>query len=206
MPSFTETAVLIGASLLQTFGLRVGTEQPHYVVLERDGPVEIRRYDPRVAAQATVDGDEVSARGRGFRMVAGYIFGGNQGRTEIAMTSPVAQGKGQEIAMTSPVSQSPAGGGWTVQFFMPAKYRLADLPVPNDPAVKLVELPAETYAVARFTGLGSPSSVERSTAELTAHLKARGRATRGEPVVWYYDPPWTVPFLRRNEVALRLAD
>lgn len=206
MPSFTETAVLIGASVLQTFGLRVGTEQPHYVVLQREGPVEIRRYDSRIAAQATVEGDEVAARSRGFRMIAGYIFGGNQGRTEIAMTSPVAQGKGQEISMTSPVSQSATLGGWTVQFFMPGKYRLADLPVPNDPAVKLVELPPETYAVQRFTGLGNPSTVARKSAELTAHLKARGKSSQGEPVVWFYDPPWTVPFLRRNEVALRVAD
>lgn len=206
MPSFTETAVLIGASLLQTFGLRVGTEQPRYIVLEREGPVEIRRYDSRIAAQVTVEGDEVAARGRGFRKVAGYIFGDNMGRTEIAMTSPVAQGKGQEIAMTSPVSQSPGDGGWTVQFFMPGKYRLADLPMPNDPSVKLVELAPETYAVKRFTGLGSPTTVARRNAELAAHLKARGRVTQGGPVVWFYDPPWTVPFLRRNEVALRLAE
>lgn len=108
--------------------------------------------------------------------------------------------------MTSPVSQSPMGGGWTVQFFMPGKYRLADLPAPNDPSVKLVELPSETYAVKRFTGLGNPSTVAGETAELTAHLKARGRSSQGEPVVWFYDPPWTVPFLRRNEVALRLAE
>lgn len=206
MPSLGDAAVLIGASFLQTFGLRVGTEQPHYVVLQRDGPVEIRRYDPRIAAQARVQGDEVAARNQGFRRVAGYIFGGNKGRTEIAMTSPVAQGRPQEIAMTSPVSQSPTGDGWTVQFFMPSKYAMADLPVPNDPSVELVQLPAETFAVTRFTGRGTPAVVARRTSALKAELRARGRATLGEPVVWYYDPPWTVPFLRRNEVALRLAD
>ena len=26
----------------------------------------------------------------------------------------------------------------------------------------------------------------------------------GDPVVWFYDPPWTLPPLRRNEVAVRV--
>lgn len=208
MPSLFETVALIGAGVVQTFGIRVGAEQPHYVVLERSGPVEIRRYEPRIAAQTTLSGDVVAVRNEGFRRIAGYIFGGNTGRQSIAMTSPVVQstGGGEQIAMTSPVVQAPAAEGrWTVQFLMPSKYRMSDLPRPNDPSVELVELPAQVYAVQRFTGSRSAEAVERETRELLAQLKAEGRSVDGAPVAWFYDPPWTIPVLRRNEVAAPLA-
>lgn len=210
MPTIPETAVLILASMVQTFGMRVGAEQPRYTVLETSGPVEIRRYEPRIAAETTIPGGEMDARNEGFRRIAGYIFGGNAGRADIAMTSPVAQTASkpasQEIAMTSPVAQVKAGEGWKVQFFMPSKYRMADLPVPNDPTVKLVELPPQTYAVVRFTGSRDGKAVARHTGELVAQLKAQGRAYAGQPVAWFYDPPWTIPFVRRNEVAVELAE
>jgi hypothetical protein len=208
MPSLVETVALIGASIVQTFGVRVGAEQPRYVVLERAGPVEIRRYEPRIAAETSVAGDPIPARNEGFRRIAGYIFGGNQGKASIAMTSPVVQGRAapEQIAMTSPVVQARGEGGtWKVQFLMPSKYAMADLPKPNDSAVKLVELPTQTYAVMRFAGSRSATTVNRKTAELLAALKAQGRVVEGEPVAWFYDPPWTIPLVRRNEVAAPLA-
>src|SRR4051812_48301827 len=103
MPNLFDTVVLIGASVVQTFGLRVGAEQPRYVVLEKTSSIEVRRYEPRIAAETIVVGDPIAARNEGFRRIAGYIFGGNRGRAGIAMTSPVAQKASQEIAMTSPV-------------------------------------------------------------------------------------------------------
>jgi len=205
MPSASEVAVTILASVVQTFGVRVGTERPPYTILETAGPVEIRRYEPRLAAETTVASDEMSARNEGFRRIAGYIFGGNQTRSSIAMTSPVAQsaGKSQSIAMTSPVAQTvSSNGAWRVQFFMPAKFTAQTLPVPNDPMVRIVQLPAETYAVVRYTGSRNPQAVARQTLRLRQSAPASGWRLTGEPVSWFYDPPWTVPFVRRNEVAI----
>jgi len=195
---------LIGASVLQTFGLRVGAEQPRYVLLEHSGPFEIRRYAPSIVAQTTVSGEESEARSQGFRKLAGYIFGNNQSRSEIAMTSPVSQAHSQEIAMTSPVAQAASDKGWTVQFFMPAKYTKADLPTPNDPDVQLFELPSTTYAVLSFSGYATPQLITRKKGELMTEANAQGRVSSGEPMVWFYDPPWTIPFLRHNEVAIKL--
>jgi hypothetical protein len=198
-------ASVTGATL--TPGLaRAATEQPAYTVLQRDGAVELRRYGPRLAAETTVRGDEVSARNKGFRAIAAYIFGGNKGKTSIAMTAPVAQAKAETIAMTAPVAQAPAAdGSWRVQFFMPAKYTRATLPTPSNPEVRIVELPGEQFAVLRFSGLAGRTVVAARTKELTDKAAAMGWKITGPVVVWFYDPPWTLPPMRRNEVAFPVA-
>ena len=84
---------------------------------------------------------------------------------------------------------------------MPAKYAKADLPVPNDPAVRIVEVPAQDYAVLRFSGSANGAAVATRTRELRAALGPSSWRVTGEPTAWFYDPPWTAPFLRRNEIA-----
>jgi SOUL heme-binding protein len=202
----------MGAALMSaacsTVGVRTGTEEPSYQVVSRVDDLEVRRYGDRIAAQTVVSGDDGAARNRGFQRLAGYIFGGNATRASIAMTAPVAQAGtpgSEKIAMTAPVAQVPAGPDrWTIQFFMPAEYALADLPVPNDPTVQLVAVPGETFAVLRFSGVGSTGAVEAHKQTLMTGLAAGPWRAVAEPVVWFYDPPWTLPPLRRNEVAVRV--
>lgn len=200
-------AILGGLGAL--VGIRAGTEQPRYTVVERLGDVEIRHYGPRLAAEATVAGSATAARSAGFEAVAGYIFGANTAKASIAMTAPVAQsaaGRPQTIAMTAPVTQTADGAGsWKVQFIMPARYTRATLPVPTSDQVSIVELPAQDYAVLRFSGARDGPAVERRTGQLTAALTGQGWRVTGPPTAWFYDPPWTPPFLRRNEVAAPVA-
>ncbi|MGZ6039000.1 MAG: SOUL family heme-binding protein [Phenylobacterium sp.] len=212
MSSITETAVAILAAIGGTFGIRAGTEEPRYTVVERVGAVEIRQYGPRLAAETTVSGDAEVARNAGFRAVAGYIFGDNAAKSAIAMTAPVAQtgghptggGRPETIAMTAPVAQAAvpeASGQWRIQFFMPARYTRETLPEPKDPRVRIVEVPAQTYAVLRFGGSRTGPEVARQTARLDGALAASRWRASGPSTAWFYDPPWTPPFLRRNEVA-----
>lgn len=183
-------------------GVRAGTEEPFYILVELLGDVEVRRYGPRVAAQTSVAGDEEQARSDGFRRLAGYIFGGNRRQTKIAMTAPVAQ-QSEKIAMTAPVAQSRGAHGESViRFFMPSKWSVELLPEPDDDRVELVEVPSETYAVLRFSGDRSPQAVAAKTSELLDALRDSSFAPSGEPVAWFYDPPWTLPFRRRNEIAV----
>lgn len=188
-------------------GVRHGTEEPTYTAEQITSRVEIRHYGPRIAAETTVTAEEVAARSDGFRRLAGYIFGGNQVREKIAMTAPVAQqdgaAGGEKIPMTAPVSESAAGKGeWLIRFFMPAGKPIESLPRPNDPAVQLVTVPAETVAVRRFSGSTSAQAVARETAQLRQTLKETGFEATGVPAAWFYDPPWTLPVLRRNEIAI----
>jgi hypothetical protein len=196
--------VLALESAVQTVGIRAGVEQPRYRTLLQDGPLEMREYTSRIVAETTVAGDAEAARNAGFRKVAAYIFGANGGNQEVAMTSPVVQGGKQEIAMTAPVVQASRGESWTIQFVMPAKYSLESLPPPTDPDVKLRQEPAARYAVLRFTGSRSAPAVEARTKSLLQQAKARGWRTKAAPVAWFYDPPWTLPPLRRNEVAVQV--
>lgn len=192
-------------------GLRGGTEEPRHTVEKLSGGVELRRYSPRIAAQTTVSGPEETARSAGFRRLAGYIFGANVAGEKIAMTAPVAQESGmardgEKIAMTAPVSQTTApDGGWVIRFFMPSQWTLATLPEPKDASVELVEVPAETVAALRFSGDRGPDAVASRTADLLRALADTTWSPAGAPVAWFYDPPWTVPFLRRNEVAVPVA-
>jgi hypothetical protein len=184
-------------------GIRSGTEEPAYTVVEHVGSLEIRQYGARIAAETVIEGqDPGQAIQTGFRRLAGYIFGGNKAQTKIAMTAPVAQ-SGENIAMTSPVAQArDASGRQVVRFFMPTQSTMATLPVPDDPAVRLVEVPAETMAVLRFTGSHSPETLAERQAELLRLLESSRWHPSGVPVAWFSDPPWTLPWLRRNEVAV----
>lgn len=198
----TSQVVEAGGSIV---GIRHGTEEPPFTVQRRIGEVEIRRYGPRVAAETAIAADEEKARNEGFRRLARYIFGGNQASAKIAMTAPVAQQQGEKIAMTAPVAaQRGTGGEWVIRFFMPAEHTLETLPTPNDERVHLVTVPEETVAVLRFSGLATPEAVAERTGELLAALRADGLTPQGDPVTWFYDPPWTIPFRRRNEVAVSL--
>jgi hypothetical protein len=194
----------IADSLGAVVGVRCGTEEPDFTVIDRIGPVEIRRYGPRLAAETTVDAGEEQARNIGFRRLAHYIFGGNHTGTSIAMTAPVAQGSdgGARIAMTAPVAQSGADGGSNIRFFMPSKYTLDTLPRPDSDRVRLVEVPTETVAVLRYTGDRSPAAVERRRTELLAALADSPYEPTGPAFSWFYDPPFTLPFRRRNEIVV----
>ena len=176
-------------SMLSVAGIRVGTEEPSYTARPLIDGVEIRRYGPRIAAETTVAADEEAARSAGFRRLAGYIFGGNHQDRRIAMTAPVAQSLGGEE-------------GWIIRFFMPAKWTMDSLPRPDDERVRLVTLPAESVAVLRFTGDRGPDAIAARTQQLLETLRAVGFAPVGEPTTWLYDPPWTIPFRRRNEIAI----
>lgn len=199
-------ATQVAESLLAVGGVRVGLEEPTYTPQRVTDNVEIRRYGPRLAAETIVDADQHRARDVGFRRLAGYIFGGNRDNSSISMTAPVSQQPsrgGQQIAMTAPVVQS-AGpqAGWMIRFFMPAKWTMETLPTPNDDQVRLVTVPSATVAVLRFSGDRSPKAVASRTGELLKLLQDRGIETTGEAEAWFYDPPWTLPMRRRNEVAI----
>ena len=191
--------------LAMTSTARADTEEPRFNIVDKVGVVEIRQYDKRLAAEVLVAGDEEDARSTGFRLLADFIFGNNTSRTSIAMTAPVSQqaAKSESIAMTAPVSQSRDGSGkWRVRFYMPSKYTIETLPKPNNPAVDIVEVPGEAMAVLRFSNSRSAEAIAEKTADLMRALASSKWAPIGTPVTWLYDPPWTLPFFRRNEVAV----
>jgi len=182
-------------------------EIPRYDVLARDGEFELRAYSPTIVARTEVEGDRDRASNEGFRRLAGYIFGKNRARAEIAMTAPVSAreaGASAKIAMTAPVSATPSSGKWEITFTMPGSYALEDLPVPLDGRVSLVERPTSCVAAVVFDGLTTERSVASKTSALEAWMAAQGYPPKSAATVARYNTPWTLPSLRRNEVLIEV--
>lgn len=198
------TSILIASTVM-------ATEEPKYLLLEKSEPFELRAYAPLIVAEVKVDGDLDAASNQGFRLIAAYIFGKNQVSEKIAMTVPVGiesseQNKSAKIAMTAPVGIESAGNQWTVSFVMPSEYTLASLPKPLDPQVKIRELPAEKKAVITFSGFYNEEKVKEKTQALRDWMKSRNLKSAGEPQFARYNPPWTLPFMRRNEVLIQIQE
>jgi hypothetical protein len=183
-------------------------EEPRFETVRQSGDFEVRRYAPMIVAETFVEGDLSSASGDGFRVIAGYIFGDNvaakgAGSEKVAMTAPVTMEAGSEkVAMTAPVTVESAGSRYRMHFVMPSQYTMDTLPRPRDGRVKLREIPAQRMAVIRFSGLAGDEKVKAKTGDLLAWMKDEGLTPAGAPQLARYDPPWTLPFLRRNEVMI----
>ena len=178
------------------------TETAHYTVQQSDGAVEVRSYAPRLMAEVTVPGSQSQAVRAGFRILAGYIFGANEGAAKLAMTTPVAQAPAPaKIAMTTPVAQAQSGDGRVGQFMMPSSDTLDTLPKARDPRVRFVEVPSNRQAVLQFSGLSGAGKLAAKEAELRAWAAAQGLKIKAGLSYYFYDPPWTLPWNRRNEVA-----
>jgi SOUL heme-binding protein len=200
---------LIALALTFT-GVAMATEEPKYSVLEKESPFEIRSYAPMIVAEVQVDGDLDAASAQGFRLIAAYIFGQNQVSEKIAMTAPVTveekAPQSAKIAMTAPVGIESKAGKWTVSFVMPTEYTMESIPKPINPQVQLRQIPAVKKAVISFTGFYNEQKVTDKTLELEQWMKSRNLQAFGAPNFARYNPPWTLPFMRRNEIMINLRD
>ena len=187
-------------------GAAMAVEEPAFRQVLREGDFELRDYPALVVAEVTVTGNQKDAASRGFRLLAGYIFGGNKRRQDIAMTAPVTQQAASEkIAMTAPVAQTQTSAGtWVVRFTMPSDYSLQTLPVPDDPRVQLRTIAPARFAVLRFSGLAQPDDVAAKSNELLARVKAHNLRAISAVSLAQYNPPWTLWFMRRNEVMVEV--
>ena len=183
-------------------GGTVAYDSPRYRVVEMLGAIEIREYEPYLVAETLVEGGLESAGNQGFRVLAKYIFGANQGRRKIAMTAPVSQEKaeGMKIAMTAPVTQEKAGDQYTIQFTMPSEYSFEELPEPNDSRISIREVPARRFAAVRYSGTWSKRNYQKNLELLLSALREAGYEPSGEPIWARYDAPFKPWFLRRNEI------
>jgi hypothetical protein len=158
-----------------------------------------------VVAEVSVTGDQKEAASKGFRLLAAYIFGANQRRQTLpGPAATVQQDTSEKIPMTAPVVQTEDGGKWVVRFNMPHGYSLDSLPEPNDARVHLSVLPPARFAVIRFSGLAYPDDVRTKTAELSAWIEQHHLVAAGRPELAQYNPPWTLWFLRRNEILIQI--
>jgi hypothetical protein len=213
--AFVLTTLVFSASLAMAI------EEPKYKLVSQEGAFQIRRYQPVLIAETFVDGDMDDASNEGFRLIADFIFGNNKasnptlgGSEKIAMTAPVtAEPVSQKIEMTAPVTIEPVeiasenmstANRWRIHFVMPSSYNLASLPKPNNSKVIVREVPEATYAVLTYSGFNFLSNVQTRTDELMAWVKSKKMQTLQSPQLARYNPPWTLPMFRRNEIMVQI--
>jgi hypothetical protein len=213
------------ASLVLGLGLiwikpAMAIEEPKYEVVTADAQFEVRHYAPILIAETIVEGDMDAASNKGFRLIADFIFGNNQQsdsdkKAKIAMTAPVTvEPQSSKIAMTAPVTVEPQAAEssmktaktWRINFVMPSQYNLATIPKPKNNAVTLREVPSKYFIVHKYSGFNTVSRVQAKTDEAVEWATKRSYKIIGTPQLSRYDPPWTLPMFRRNEIMIEIAE
>ena len=212
------------ASLVLGLGLlwikpAMAIEEPKYEVVTADAQFEVRHYAPILIAETIVEGDMDAASSKGFRLIADFIFGNNQQadsdkKAKIAMTAPVTvEPQSSKIAMTAPVTVEPQAAEssmkttktWRINFVMPSQYTLATIPKPKNNAVTLREVPSKYFIVHKYSGFNTVSRVQAKTDEAVEWATKLSYKIIGTPQLSRYDPPWTLPMFRRNEIMVEIA-
>ncbi|MBC7998155.1 MAG: heme-binding protein, partial [Leptolyngbya sp.] len=181
------------------------TETPKHQVIQKSGAIEIREYGPILVAEVTIAGDRKEASSKGFWILATYIFGKNVPKEKVKMTSPVIIKKGQKIEMTAPVRLVPNADGWTIQFAMPSKFNLDTLPEVVDKRITFHTTQPNRQAVIRFSGFANEEAIKTQTNSLVKFLNEQNLTAKSDPILYFYDSPATLPWRRRNEVAVEIA-
>ena len=186
----------------------MGTEEPEFNLIFKNENFEIREYYPKILAEVTMTGDFDDASSKGFKVLADFIYGNNlsvDGSSKINMTAPVVvELISEKIDMTAPVLAQGENKEWTISFVMPKKYSLDTLPKPKNKNIRIISLPPEKYATIVFSGLVRESSYEKQIRLLNNFVANKNLVTLGQVQIARYNPPWTLPFFRRNELMIRI--
>ncbi len=188
------------------FGIRTYA-QASYKVTRADGRIEVRQYDEVVIVETLAEGDFEQAGRIGFKRLFAYITGNNGAGSKIAMTAPViadgmAGQSGKKIAMTAPVLGEKQSTGWRYIFILPADFTMENAPAPIDPLVRLAVMPKKKVAAIQYSGAWSETAMREKSKELADWLLANRLEPISAPRYAGYDPPWTLPSFRRNEVLI----
>ncbi len=189
--------IIIGAtslglfSQLKTNSMVANTETPKYDIVESFEKFEIRKYPKMILASTKIEGNSYSkSSNQGFNNVASYIFGGNDENQKISMTSPVISSIDDSVTMS---------------FIMPAKYKINDLPNPNNNDVN-IKIQEERYlAIIKFSGFANDYDIKFYTKVLKDELKKENISSDGQVLFQGYDPPFKL-FNRKNEIAIEIPE
>jgi effector-binding domain-containing protein len=186
----------------------MATEEPDFKLISEEGDFQIREYEPKIIAQVEVEGNFDEASSKGFKLLADYIFGNNllDGESKkISMTTPVEMTPlAENLIMTSSIMDDQVNNKWSINFVMPQEYSLDTLPKPNNSQIDIIEVPSEKYAVIIFSGLVRESSYTDKAKLLSNYFKQNNFEKRGAIKIARYNPPWTLPFFRRNELMVKI--
>ena len=173
--------------------------EPQYQIVSKMDNFEIRDYPELVVVSTTMDSSNSA-----FRRLFNYISGENEGNRSVAMTAPVIQSSGgQEIAMTAPVIQSESDAeNRSMIFVLPQKFSIETAPIPTNPEVTLTTIPSRRLATLTFSGRLTRDAVSENREILGQWMSENALTLVGPAESAGYNPPWTLPAFRRNEILI----
>ncbi len=197
--------IMLTVSGCSVFG-KSGVEIAPYTVLEsvEGQAIEVRRYDTMVLVSTPMSGGMDEGKNAAFRKLFNYISGENSVRSDIAMTAPVLMrdaSDGQEIPMTAPVFMH-EGMQAMMSFVLPASYTLETAPKPKEADVSLHHLSDYTVAAITFSGFLDEDNIKEHRQLLAEWIAQKGYTVTGDYQAAGYNPPFTIPAFRRNEVLI----
>ncbi|MCP4927168.1 MAG: heme-binding protein [Gammaproteobacteria bacterium] len=202
---------LLLAGLLFPAENAISLEKPEYTVLSRHGDIEYRQYEPYLVAETVIEkaANPREAGKEGFYRLLRYITGGNQSQTRIPAAAPAEMiptndSSSKEISMPLPVQQYDLMDSWCVTFMIPSQYSLDTVPVPTDPRVRVREVPGRLMAALRYSGRWTERNFINKKSLLLGAIEAESVTSIGNVRFAFYNPPYTFPFMRRNEVMVEV--
>ena len=198
------SVLALGAAMIGPIMSNV--EVPAYKILKKEQNIEIRQYPPLIIAEVKTAGSRQASINDGFRILADFIFGNNEGEKQLSMNGPITQQEGIKIAMTAPVQQEKTDAEWATSFIMPSKFSIDTIPNPINDRIKIIQIPSKRYAVITFAGRSTEENLTKHTNELEKYMNGSSYSKVGNAKYAFYNPPWTLPFLRRNEVQFELTE
>jgi SOUL heme-binding protein len=168
------------------FGIRTG-EEPEYMLYETDGNKEVRAYLPYVVAHIEIFGEESKATDQAFLELTDYLFGKNSAGLQMQMTVPVLIERSEFKSKMCVV--------------LPSKFSVVSAPTPDNANIKLESRPSEIVAAIEYSGVNSPEKISEKREELINWLLAEtSYDVVSKSRIALYDPPLTIPFMRKNEL------
>jgi len=183
------------------------TPEAKYIETTNKDPYSVRIYQPYVEAQVTVENsDYKKATNKGFRELFKYITGSNNTDKQVSMTAPVkVSQESTKIVMTAPVLMQNNDNLWVISFVLPSDMNIDNAPKPSSDNIKLVQKPQSRVAVITFSGTMTKNNIEKNTSMLEEWMKNNNLTKIGQPTAAGYNPPWTLPFFRRNEIQITVS-
>ena len=200
----TVVVLAFGAAMIGPIMSNV--EVPAYKIVKKEQNIEIRQCPPLIIAEVKTAGSRQDSIGDGFRILADFIFGNNEGEKQLSMNGPITQQQGIKIAMTAPVQQEKTDTEWAISFIMPSKFSIDTIPNPINDRIKIIQIPSKRYAVITFSGRSTEANLAKHTNKLEIYMNESSYSKVGNAKYAFYNPPWTLPFLRRNEVQFEILE
>ena len=192
------TAIVFISSGCSIIGVRT-TDEPAFETIASEPPFEIRDYGEMLLAEVETETSFDDASNEAFRVLFKYISGANLADTKIEMTAPVFMDS-SELTSSTRILTTKAQNAWKMAFVLPDEYRFKDVPEPEDSRVKIKRVRSSKVATIRFSGSWDLEKLQRKTEDLQNWISKIGYESVSEPRAAGFDPPWTIPFLKRNEI------